>query len=315
MIRLSLILCLALLAVMPPLSRADPRFEIDWRTVDDGGDMFSESSPSGRFVLSGTIGQADAGTMSSIRFDLTGGFWNSCPVSSPPQDDPTCPLEGCEVGGCGAKGRYVSFHAGDPGEQQAIRVTFVSLPPPHDHANARSRWVQQPYLVTENSGSSGTDPPPAMWAARLDCDPYYTDWSAYDVVDVFDDGIVALGTYDVQVIHLACNTSNESAYSASYSVRMSELGDVVGTRTAPPPGSPPECDCNFNDISACVDKFKNDPIAPRKARSDLVNATFDQPTPDQKVDFVDITCAVECFRGTPCWHENWGPPVDDPCGP
>ncbi len=308
--RFPLILCLALLVVMPSLSRADPRFEITWNTVDGGGDMFSES-PSGRFELNGTIGQPDAGKLSDTRFALDGGFW-VCRASSPAQDDPNCPPEGCEFDECGTKGRYLSFHAGDPGEQQAVRVTFVSLPG-FENAEDRTLWVQEPYLVTEASGSSGSVPPPTMWAARLDCDPFYTDWSVYDAVDVFDDGVIPNGEYAIQVIHFGCGMADESAYSHSHSVRMSELGDVVGNRTAPPPMSPPQCVCDFNDISAVVDKFKNEPTAPRKARADIVNSDIFQPKPDQKIDFVDITCAVECFRGTPCTVP--GPPDPDPCGP
>ena len=49
--------------------------EIDWFTIDCGGD----SSAGGNFELSGTIGQADAGpgsgTMTGGAFELTGGFW------------------------------------------------------------------------------------------------------------------------------------------------------------------------------------------------------------------------------------------------
>lgn len=64
------------LAVAASLSTAladDPRgtFEIDWYTVDGGGG----TSSGGGFVLEGTIGQPDAGTMSGGTFELTGGFW------------------------------------------------------------------------------------------------------------------------------------------------------------------------------------------------------------------------------------------------
>ena len=49
-------------------------FEIDWHTIDGGGDMFSTG---GDFELSGTIGQPDARTrpMTGGEFSLVGGFW------------------------------------------------------------------------------------------------------------------------------------------------------------------------------------------------------------------------------------------------
>ncbi len=232
-----------------------------------------------------------------------------CIPPSSPQDDPKCPPEGCESGGCGSKSRYVSFYGANPGMQTAIRVRFVSLPG-YEYAEDRTAWVQEPYLVTEASGSSDPGPGPTMWAATLDCEPFYTDWSAYDVVDIFDATIVPNGMYEIQLIRQG-DPVVEGCYSDPLTVHLSEPGDVVGSRTAPPPQSPPECDCNFNDITACVDKFKNDPTAPRKARTDLINATISLPKPDQKVDFVDVSCAVECFRGSPCLLP--GPPQDDPC--
>jgi len=49
-------------------------FDLTWHTVDGGGVM---RSTGGDFELSGTIGQHDAGRMSSADgvFELTGGFW------------------------------------------------------------------------------------------------------------------------------------------------------------------------------------------------------------------------------------------------
>jgi hypothetical protein len=46
------------------------------------------------------------------------------------------------------------------------------------------------------------------------------------------------------------------------------------------------------DIFAVVEKFKNLPEAASKSRTDLAG-----DLPDLKIDFVDITCAVDAFRG------------------
>ena len=47
-------------------------YDIDWFTIDGGGEMFSTG---GDYTLSGTVGQPDAGEMSGGSYNLTGGFW------------------------------------------------------------------------------------------------------------------------------------------------------------------------------------------------------------------------------------------------
>ncbi|MBU6414423.1 MAG: hypothetical protein KGS45_13245 [Planctomycetes bacterium] len=47
-------------------------YDIDWNTIDGGGDM----SSNGPLVLEGTIGQHDAGVeMQGAGFSLVGGYW------------------------------------------------------------------------------------------------------------------------------------------------------------------------------------------------------------------------------------------------
>jgi len=47
------------------------QYSIDWSTVDGGGG----TSTGGVYAITGTIGQPDAGSMSSGNFTLQGGFW------------------------------------------------------------------------------------------------------------------------------------------------------------------------------------------------------------------------------------------------
>ena len=46
-------------------------YDLSWRTIDGGGD----TSIGGEYVLSGTIGQPDAGVMAGGEFVIVGGFW------------------------------------------------------------------------------------------------------------------------------------------------------------------------------------------------------------------------------------------------
>jgi hypothetical protein len=52
-------------------SASAQNFSIDWFTIDGGGG----TSTGGVFSVSGTIGQPDAGVMSSGNYSLVGGFW------------------------------------------------------------------------------------------------------------------------------------------------------------------------------------------------------------------------------------------------
>lgn len=47
-------------------------YAIDWFTIDGGGG----TSTGGVYVVSGTIGQPDAGTLSGGSYSLAGGFWS-----------------------------------------------------------------------------------------------------------------------------------------------------------------------------------------------------------------------------------------------
>jgi len=51
-------------------------YDLDWHTVDCGGETFSTG---GAYELSGTIGQPDAGMLSGGEFQLSGGFWFPIP--------------------------------------------------------------------------------------------------------------------------------------------------------------------------------------------------------------------------------------------
>ncbi len=67
LIRILCMLCAGLCAANAP----GQNYSIDWFTVDGGGG----TSTGGVYVVSGTIGQPDAGKMSGGSFTLDGGFW------------------------------------------------------------------------------------------------------------------------------------------------------------------------------------------------------------------------------------------------
>ena len=59
---------------LSPVPAGGGGYEIAWSTIDGGGAMFSMG---GGYSLGGTIGQADAGAMSSGNYVLIGGLWGA----------------------------------------------------------------------------------------------------------------------------------------------------------------------------------------------------------------------------------------------
>ena len=53
-------------------------YSIDWYTIDGGGTTFSVG---GSYSLGGSIGQPDAGSLSSGSYTLNGGFWGGASIN------------------------------------------------------------------------------------------------------------------------------------------------------------------------------------------------------------------------------------------
>jgi len=56
-------------------------YDLHWNTIDGGG---TTNATGGAYVLGGTIGQPDAGTLSGGAFVLSGGFWSVALTVAPP---------------------------------------------------------------------------------------------------------------------------------------------------------------------------------------------------------------------------------------
>jgi hypothetical protein len=207
------------------------------------------------------------------------------------------------------KNRYLSFSPSNTGRQTALRVTLSSLPG-FEYAEGRTMWVQEPFAVSESAGSTGSAPLPTFWAAELGCTPFYTDWSGYDVVDVFDGAIVPGAIFEVRAIDQLCDEAVAGNFSEPLVGSTSSSGDIVGNCTDHPCDLP-EGSVDYVDISAIVDKFRNEPSALRKARTDLFNSKAHEPAPDLKVDFSDVAYSVDAFRNGAI--APVGPPLIDPC--
>ncbi len=227
--------------------------------------------------------------------------WFTCPASYAPEPDPVVP-----DAGHGTRNRYLALQGGNPGgEPEAIRVRFADLPPAFAEHEGKTMWVGPPFEVSESSGSP-FGPPPMLTVAMLQCEPHFMDWSAWGTVHIFGPEIVPSATYELQAIEpvcasTACFDMGEAVYSEPLILHTSKWGDLVGDCTLTACSSPQGI-ADFVDIAAVVDKFKNTDGAQSKTRTDLAGNL-----PDLKIDFMDISYAVEAFRGL-------GYPFDGPVG-
>lgn len=195
----------------------------------------------------------------------------------------------------GPKNRYLSLNLQDEGTIQAIRITFVDLPVPYDSLNGLSMWVSTPVEVSENSGAIEPIPGFASFiASSLQCDPFLTDWTQYDSVFITHEYVVPGGTYHVQVMNSDCSPTMETTFSQPLELISARWGDVCGEYdsgsgvwTAPNGvvGVP-------TDIVALLEKFRNLPNAPIKARTDI-----EPLTADFIVNISDVMRALDAFRG------------------
>ncbi len=243
------------------------------------------------------------------------------------------------------KVRYLSFRIShlDAGKRTAARVTFVDMPSPYEAWNGVQMWVGENKEYCENAGQAeepaegcGSSPgvPRHMRASGLQCDPYFTDWIALrtcglgttlgdactndddcdgecqDTIDVFGEGIVPNGVYDVQLIDETCDNQGlpENSFSAPLRVVMSRWGDVVKDCSGTPCGPPDDSVDVTTDVTAILDKFKNSKDALPNARSDI-----EPQVPDQKINISDVTFALDGFRGRIYPPSSFPDPSSPPC--
>lgn len=195
------------------------------------------------------------------------------------------------------QGRYISLiPPANSGQTTAIRVRLADLRPPHDSFNGQYRWVGQPREISELGGS--TDPTPGIpnfMASRLQCEPFYMDWSTVGPLQVFGSEIIPGSFYDLQVIGGDCASSFEASYSVPLNSVTGTWGDTVGQfDTENEEWTSPDGDTAIIDVVSILDKFKSAPTAPSKARVDLEPAT-----PDQLINITDVTRALDAFSGAP----------------
>jgi len=197
-------------------------------------------------------------------------------------------------------------------EPAALRVRLVSLhhpsppnapccPGPDFTASENQiRWVGSPTTFPESAEVPAAG---SFVAAKLQCAPFYHDWTTVGMFHLYGDAVVPSSEYVVQSILQGSDVGSESAYSAELPIETSRWGDVDEPFSPPDPTTQPD----FVDVSRVVDKFKNLAGAPIKTRAMLQP---DDPNMNQDVSFLDISATVDAFKGLAYPFD--GP---TPCGP
>lgn len=209
----------------------------------------------------------------------------------------------------GIKTRFISFSPDNLGRETALRVWLTSLhhpnPPytggptvPFTAFEGEYRWVGPPDSFMESTVSSIQ-----FYSASLQCDPYYQDWGAIGLLHVTGSAIVPSSIYDVESVAIDCLGTEDTCTLVSDPVAIgtTRWGDV--TEPYAPPSLTVQPD--ITDVSALVDKFRNAPGAPIKARGlqagEPGNPFGEITDPVIAVDFsfAHISACVDAFRGVP----------------
>jgi len=211
-----------------------------------------------------------------------GAAGTACVPSEPPAQGYTDP-----------QARYLTITPGNAGHQTALRVTLSSLHVPNPATtgspnfslhNGDVMWVGPPSAFPESAGGG-----PTFYAAELQCEPYFTDWSSFGTISVYGKEVVPSSTYLIETFEETCTAVGTAPEVTSLAIQSGRWADVVAPFNGGASVQP-----DFGDIASLVAKFVDEPTAPPKAFS---QQQPNEVVPAQPIDFHDIADAVAAFLG------------------
>ena len=182
----------------------------------------------------------------------------------------------------GVKNRYVSFYTDgfDVGTAVQVEMTESGYFP---ESVGVLGWVGEPFEAPED---------PGVWVARVVSEPYFgDDWPA--VVHVGDCAIVPAATYRLRPTP---DGNSFGAPAVVFTIAPPEpkhWADCVGSFQGDAWNSPDGV-VNMDDVMAAVQKFIDDPNAPRLTWVDV-----DGEVPNVVLNFTDIFQIVQGFKSAP----------------
>ena len=180
---------------------------------------------------------------------------------------------------------------------QGLRVTLGSLHHPdagykadtvtdYSGFEGQIRWVGPVGQYTENQTT-----PPYYYAAPLQCEPYFADWTSLSWVYIYGSEVIPSSTYTVELVDVSCSNLNDpSCYTTLFTYTTNRWSDIAEPFSRPGGSDQPD----FSDISAVLDKFKNLPTAVQKSRAQMQPNSVE---PDAAISFADVSFVVDAFKG------------------
>jgi hypothetical protein len=156
-----------------------------------------------------------------------------------------------------------------------------------------ARWVGPPLAYLESNDNPGLG---NYRVSRLQCAPYYHDWSAEPnggLLNVLGAEIVPSSSYQLQAYGSTCKGAENGCTNVSPAVTMTtrRAGDIATPFQAP---GPPLTQPNAVDVANAVNKFRNLVGSPPKVVSQ-VQPNF--PDPNSDINAIDIVTVVDNQRG------------------
>jgi hypothetical protein len=152
------------------------------------------------------------------------------------------------------------------------------------------RWVGPAVRFLESQDSPGSG---SYTAARLQCAPYYRDWTSLGGFHIIGAEIIPSSTYRLESLASACAGSEVSCPFVSLPVIMqtARAGDIATPYQTP---TPPLTQPNALDVTAAVNKFRNLVGAPPKAVAQVQPNVLD---PNSDLSALDVVAVVDTARG------------------
>ncbi len=196
------------------------------------------------------------------------------------------------------------------GGATALRVALVELQnpqplnppccPPQDFSSYEfaptctdpggcARWVGEPRPYLESQGNPGSG---SFKAARLQCTPYYHDWTTDGLFYVVGAEVIPSSTYHVQQFATSClgAESTCTAVSAPMQIKTGRHGDIAARFNPPDPSTQPDA----IDLTQLVNTFKNVVGAPSKA---IAQIQPNVPELNADINALDIVAVVDAIKG------------------
>lgn len=155
--------------------------------------------------------------------------------------------------------------------------------------NGCIRWVGPVQTFYESTGNPLLG---SFRGARLQCTPYYTDWSASGDISVTGAEIVPSSSYELQSYAASCKGVESTCADVGppVTVLTRRWGDIASSYNPPSSTSQPDA----IDVASMINKFSNKPGAPLK-RVALIKGQAADPNFD--IDGIDVVSVVDAFRG------------------